>query len=252
MLTAPIELGGYELPAGAGRAVHLPHPPPPRRLPRAGAVQARAFPRRRPPDTYSWIPFGGGIRRCLGASFAIYEMKVVIPAMLRGVRLRAVGDRAGADPPPRDHVRARARRAVVVERCASGGPRSPRHGTGRRHRPSSSLRRSWPAARTSPRRRQTVAVIGGTGALGFGLGAALGDRRNADRDRLPRRRPRGGGGREGRGARARGRRERRRVSRALRTRKPPGAPTPCCSRCRSAPSPRTSTTCATRSSRRPC
>ena len=43
------------------------------------------------PDTYSWIPFGGGIRRCLGASFALYELKIVIPAILRGVQLRAAG-----------------------------------------------------------------------------------------------------------------------------------------------------------------
>jgi cytochrome P450 len=31
-----------------------------------------------PPGTYTWIPFGGGRRRCLGASFAILEMKAVL------------------------------------------------------------------------------------------------------------------------------------------------------------------------------
>ena len=45
--------------------------------------------------------------------------------------------------------------------------------------------------------RQTVAVIGGTGALGFGLARALGDRGRADRDRLARRRARRGGRRQG-------------------------------------------------------
>jgi cytochrome P450 len=35
-----------------------------------------------PPGTYTWIPFGGGRRRCLGASFAIQEMKVVLQAVL--------------------------------------------------------------------------------------------------------------------------------------------------------------------------
>ena len=45
-----------------------------------------------PADTYSWLPFGGGIRRCLGASFALYELKVVIPTILRNVTLSAVGD----------------------------------------------------------------------------------------------------------------------------------------------------------------
>ena len=42
-------------------------------------------------DTYPWIPFGGGIRRCLGASFAMYEMKVVIPTILNRVELEAPG-----------------------------------------------------------------------------------------------------------------------------------------------------------------
>ena len=34
------------------------------------------------PGTYTWIPFGGGRRRCLGASFAIQEMKIVLRAVL--------------------------------------------------------------------------------------------------------------------------------------------------------------------------
>jgi cytochrome P450 len=36
-----------------------------------------------PPGTYTWIPFGGGRRRCLGASFAMLEMETVLPAVLR-------------------------------------------------------------------------------------------------------------------------------------------------------------------------
>jgi cytochrome P450 len=36
-----------------------------------------------PPGTYTWIPFGGGRRRCLGASFAMLEMKIVLRALLR-------------------------------------------------------------------------------------------------------------------------------------------------------------------------
>ena len=35
------------------------------------------------PDTYAWIPFGGGVRRCIGAAFAQLEMDVVIRTMLR-------------------------------------------------------------------------------------------------------------------------------------------------------------------------
>jgi cytochrome P450 family 135 len=34
------------------------------------------------PDTYAWIPFGGGVRRCLGASFAEFEMRVVLREIL--------------------------------------------------------------------------------------------------------------------------------------------------------------------------
>jgi cytochrome P450 len=41
------------------------------------------------PGTYTWIPFGGGRRRCLGASFAMLEMKLVVPAVLRAWELRA-------------------------------------------------------------------------------------------------------------------------------------------------------------------
>ena len=35
-----------------------------------------------PPGTYTWIPFGGGRRRCIGASFATLEMKIVLRAAL--------------------------------------------------------------------------------------------------------------------------------------------------------------------------
>jgi cytochrome P450 len=34
------------------------------------------------PDTYSWIPYGGGIRRCLGASFAEFEMRIMLSEVL--------------------------------------------------------------------------------------------------------------------------------------------------------------------------
>ena len=48
----------------------------------------------KPADTYTWIPFGGGTRRCLGAAFATTEMKVVLKTVLAEARLRA------ADPLP--------------------------------------------------------------------------------------------------------------------------------------------------------
>jgi cytochrome P450 family 135 len=102
VLTAPTELNGFELPAGTRVApnIYLTH-----RRPDVYPEPERFRPERflgdGGPDTYSWIPFGGGIRRCLGASFALYELKIVIPAILRGVQLRA------ADPEP-ERIRRRA------------------------------------------------------------------------------------------------------------------------------------------------
>jgi len=46
-----------------------------------------------PPETYSWIPYGGGVRRCLGAAFAEFEMRVVLTEVLTRCDLR-LADRA--------------------------------------------------------------------------------------------------------------------------------------------------------------
>ena len=46
-----------------------------------------------PPGTYTWIPFGGGRRRCLGASFAMQEMKIVLRAVIARYRLSPAGAR---------------------------------------------------------------------------------------------------------------------------------------------------------------
>ena len=44
------------------------------------------------PGTYTWIPFGGGRRRCLGASFALLEMKLVLRAVFAGTRVRPAAE----------------------------------------------------------------------------------------------------------------------------------------------------------------
>jgi cytochrome P450 len=44
-------------------------------------------------ESYAWIPFGGGVRRCIGASFAQMEMRTVLREVLRRVRLRAPSSR---------------------------------------------------------------------------------------------------------------------------------------------------------------
>jgi cytochrome P450 len=46
------------------------------------------------PATYAWIPFGGGVRRCMGASFALVEMRVVLRTILSRAELRAPGRRS--------------------------------------------------------------------------------------------------------------------------------------------------------------
>ncbi len=45
------------------------------------------------PGTYTWLPFGGGRRRCLGASFAMLEMKIVLREVIERNLLVAVGER---------------------------------------------------------------------------------------------------------------------------------------------------------------
>lgn len=45
------------------------------------------------PGTYTWIPFGGGRRRCLGASFAMLEMKVVLRTLLASCEVSAADGR---------------------------------------------------------------------------------------------------------------------------------------------------------------
>ena len=87
-LTEAVEIGGYELPAGVSVApcVYLVH-----RNPEIYPEPERFLPERfldNPPGTYTWIPFGGGVRRCLGASFAQFEMAVVLKELVKhhGIR----------------------------------------------------------------------------------------------------------------------------------------------------------------------
>jgi len=61
--------------------------------PSPGAFRPERFLADDAPDTYTWVPFGGGVRRCLGASFALMEMRVVVRRVLeRAPELRAAGE----------------------------------------------------------------------------------------------------------------------------------------------------------------
>jgi cytochrome P450 family 135 len=88
-LTAPAAIGGFELPAGAYvlpaiAALHYREDvfPEPDRFRPERFLEGRA-------DSYAWIPFGGGVRRCIGAAFAEYEMKIVLRAILERAELTA-------------------------------------------------------------------------------------------------------------------------------------------------------------------
>ncbi len=93
-VTVPWQLGEYGVPAGTaiGMSILLIHhredlyPRPFEFLPERWLGHK--------PGTYEWIPFGGGIRRCLGAALAMAEQRVVLEAMARRLDLEA------ADPAP--------------------------------------------------------------------------------------------------------------------------------------------------------
>ncbi|WP_099022528.1 cytochrome P450 [Mycolicibacterium palauense] len=50
------------------------------------------------PGPYSWVPFGGGIKRCIGASFSMCELTTVLHTMLREAELRPVSGREESPP----------------------------------------------------------------------------------------------------------------------------------------------------------
>jgi cytochrome P450 len=88
-LTAPAAIGGYELPAGtfvlpAIAALHQREDvfPAPAEFRPERFLEAKA-------DNYAWIPFGGGVRRCIGAAFAEYEMRTILREFVERADLRA-------------------------------------------------------------------------------------------------------------------------------------------------------------------
>jgi cytochrome P450 len=117
----PFELGGYTVPLGMeiNPSIGIIH----RRAdsyPEPGEFRPERFLGPDAPDTYTWVPFGGGTRRCLGASFALLEMKIVIKRVLERAELRPVGRRPeqvlrrGITLVPREGVK------VVQERAPVG------------------------------------------------------------------------------------------------------------------------------------
>jgi cytochrome P450 len=89
-LKAPATIGGYELPPGqfvlpAIAALHYREDlfPQPEEFRPERFLDGKA-------DNYAWIPFGGGVRRCIGAAFAEYEMRTILREFVERAELRAV------------------------------------------------------------------------------------------------------------------------------------------------------------------
>ncbi len=95
-LTEPLELGGWRLPAGTYVAPNIVEThrraetyPEPLRFRPERFLDSRI-------DSFAWLPFGGGIRRCVGAAFASFEMRTVVPEVVRRVRLQPASPRLEA------------------------------------------------------------------------------------------------------------------------------------------------------------
>jgi cytochrome P450 len=121
-LAQPMTLAGVEVPAGVGvgASMLLAHyneavfPEPERFRPERFVGKSYA--------PVEFMPFGGGVRRCLGAAFALYELKLVMATLVRGWRFALADERPlrmaarVASVGPRGGVP-----MVVVERRQAGG-----------------------------------------------------------------------------------------------------------------------------------
>ncbi len=98
-LAKPVRVAGYDLPAGivVFPSIGLVHRTP-SVFPSPGEFRPERFLEGNPPPA-TWIPFGGGIRRCLGAALAMVEAQAVLKVVLQQVELVPVG------PPERTKTR---------------------------------------------------------------------------------------------------------------------------------------------------
>lgn len=102
-LRAPVELGGFRLPAGVTvmPSIILMHADP-GLYPNPDRFRPERFLGEHQSMTYTCIPFGGGRRRCLGSAFACFEMRVALRTILRKATLRA--DRAAPERVRPHHI----------------------------------------------------------------------------------------------------------------------------------------------------
>jgi cytochrome P450 len=102
VLKAPMAIAGYEIPASMVLTVSITLV---NRRPEVYRDPDAFWPERfldQQPGTYTWIPFGGGVRRCLGAAFAQFEMETVLRELVARTSIRPV--RVGAEPVQRRAV----------------------------------------------------------------------------------------------------------------------------------------------------
>jgi cytochrome P450 len=140
-LRGPMTMAGWQLPAGATVAscsllVHrrpdvYTHP---------SEWQVDRFLATRPPAG-AWLPFGGGVRRCVGAAFAQFEARTVLDELMRTLELRSV----------RTSSRRTRRRGIVIVPPRGGRvvalPRPPTTPTAPHPHPASAARRGARRAR---------------------------------------------------------------------------------------------------------
>ena len=114
-LMKPATIGGLDLPAGTtvGPSILITHA---REPPRPVDLPTRAVPRDNPP-TNTWIPFGGGVRRCIGAGFSLMEGVAVLREVFAARRhlprpRRAEGPQHHQRPPQRGPHQGRSRSAA--------------------------------------------------------------------------------------------------------------------------------------------
>lgn len=120
-LTAPAQVGGFLLPAGTlvTPCILLLHRDS-QAFPDPDAFRPERFLDGHP-EPYAWIPFGAGPHRCLGATMALAEMRVVVSTVLRRVRLAAPAGPAEAVRYTVTCRPSRGGRVVAAERWAPVG-----------------------------------------------------------------------------------------------------------------------------------
>ena len=122
LVMKPFELGEWRLPPGSRVVTGIaPMHHDDRFHERAGRFEPDRYVGKKP-DTYAWIPFGGGVRRCLGAAFAQFEIDIVLRTLLRNFELQPT-DEPGERESFRGVAFAPAKGGVAVVRRRALEPR---------------------------------------------------------------------------------------------------------------------------------